>query len=232
MNDPLRSKHVTQETLCTTLGDKKVHLLTVTEKGTPDEIKLRKGIVLTARIHPGESNTSFVMKGIINFLTDLECPEAILLRRNFVFKLIPMINPDGVALGNYRCSIIGRDLNRMWKNPDSTLFPEIAYIKKLVAEFHQQNPIVLYTDLHGHSRARRAFTYGNNYLHNPESTRVFPYILSKIAPDYFNYKKCKFKVEKSKQGTSRITLWRMIKTPAVYTLETSLCGGAIDGEMP
>jgi hypothetical protein len=24
----------------------------------------------------------------------------------------------------------------------------------------------------------------------------------------------------------------MIKTPAVYTLETSLCGAAIDGDMP
>lgn len=27
-------------------------------------------------------------------------------------------------------------------------------------------------------------------------------------------------------------MWRMLKTPAVYTLETSLCGGAVDGEMP
>lgn len=91
---------------------------------------------------------------------------------------------------------------------------------------------MLYTDLHGHSRARKVFTYGNNYLHNPEATRLFPYILSKLAPEFFNYKKCKFKMERAKQGTSRITIWKAIKTPAVYTLEASLCGAAIDSEMP
>jgi cytosolic carboxypeptidase protein 2/3 len=75
------------------------------------------------------------MKGIIDFVTSIDSPEAILLRKNFVFKLIPMINPDGVVWGNYRCSISGMDLNRKWKNPDGVLFPEITSIKKLVAEF-------------------------------------------------------------------------------------------------
>lgn len=138
--------------ICTTLGGNSIEVLTITEKGTPEEIKKRKGIVLTARIHPGESNTSFVMKGIIEFVTG-HTPEAFLLRKNFVFKLIPMINPDGVVWGNYRCSLSGMDLNRHWKNPDSVLFQEISSIKKLVFDFHQLNPIVLYTDLHGHSRA-------------------------------------------------------------------------------
>ena len=183
--------------VCTTLGGNWVEVLTITEKGSPEEIKKRKGVVITARIHPGESNTSFVMKGIIDFVTSIDSPEAILLRKNFVFKLIPMINPDGVVWGNYRCSLSGMDLNRRWKNPDALLFAEVTSIKKLVSDFHQQNQIILYTDLHGHSRARKAFTYGNNYMHNPESTRIFPYILSKLAPDYFNFEKCKFKVEKS-----------------------------------
>jgi hypothetical protein len=35
----------------------------------------RAGIVLTARVHPGESNASIVMKGIIEFLTS-EDPKA------------------------------------------------------------------------------------------------------------------------------------------------------------
>ena len=57
-------------------------------------------------MHPGESNSSWMMKGIIDFLVSNE-PEAIILRDNFVFKIIPMLNPDGVINGNYRCSLVG-----------------------------------------------------------------------------------------------------------------------------
>lgn len=28
-----------------------------------------------------------------------------------------MMNPDGVILGNYRCSLAGFDLNRVWEAP-------------------------------------------------------------------------------------------------------------------
>jgi hypothetical protein len=66
--------------------------------------------------------------------------------------------------------------------------------------------------------------YGNNYLHNPEYTRLFPYILSKIEPELFNYSKCTFSAAKAREGTSRMAFWRILRIPAVYTLETSLCG--------
>ena len=29
-------------------------------------------------------------------------------------KVVPMLNPDGVINGNYRCSLAGVDLNRVW----------------------------------------------------------------------------------------------------------------------
>jgi len=34
----------------------------------PEEIAVRKAIILTARVHPGESNASWMMHGIIEFL--------------------------------------------------------------------------------------------------------------------------------------------------------------------
>ncbi len=55
--------------------------------------------------------------GVMEFLSDPKDPEAKLLRDNFVFKLVPMLNPDGVINGNYRCSLAGCDLNRRWKRP-------------------------------------------------------------------------------------------------------------------
>jgi murein tripeptide amidase MpaA len=58
-----------------------------------------------------------MMWGVIEFLTDTDNQEAKLLREKFIFKIIPMLNPDGVINGNYRCSLAGCDLNRRWKNP-------------------------------------------------------------------------------------------------------------------
>jgi len=37
------------------------------------------------------------------------------LKEHFLIKVIPMINVDGVARGNYRFSATGADLNRKWK---------------------------------------------------------------------------------------------------------------------
>lgn len=34
------------------------------------------------------------------------------LRNQYVFKIVPMLNPDGVIVGNYRCNLGGLDLNR------------------------------------------------------------------------------------------------------------------------
>lgn len=49
-----------------------------------------------------------------------------------------MLNPDGVIVGNYRCSLAGLDLNRVWQEPDARIQPVItAYksmIKSLMAE--------------------------------------------------------------------------------------------------
>jgi len=48
-------------------------------------------VILTARVHPGESNASWVMKGIIDYLLSDE-PAARLLRDRFIFKVINTFN--------------------------------------------------------------------------------------------------------------------------------------------
>lgn len=42
--------------------------------------------------------------GLIDFLVSSH-PVALALRENIVFKVLPMLNPDGVFLGNYRYTL-------------------------------------------------------------------------------------------------------------------------------
>lgn len=51
------------------------------------------------------------MKGVLDYLTS-DCPRATALREKAVFKIVPMLNPDGVIVGNQRCSLAASDLNR------------------------------------------------------------------------------------------------------------------------
>lgn len=47
-----------------------------------------------------------------------------------MIKVVPMLNIDGVVMGNYRSSFSGNDLNRRFNNPDQRLHPVIFYLKQ------------------------------------------------------------------------------------------------------
>ena len=77
------------------------------------------------------------MKGVINFLVG-DSPEAIILRDHFVFKIVPMLNPDGVINGNYWCGLCGGDLNRRYKTPSKIIHPTVWALKWLCWEFKEE----------------------------------------------------------------------------------------------
>jgi len=94
-------------------------MLVITDyNATEDQIAGRKGIILTARVHPGETTASFIMEGIIDFLVSADS-KARKLRELFVFKIIPMLNADGVIVGNTRTSVNGLDFNREWQQANA-----------------------------------------------------------------------------------------------------------------
>ena len=51
-----------------------------------------------------------------------------MLRRYVVFKIVPMLNPDGFAIGNYPTDLSGRDFIRDYRATDR----EVYHFKKLV----------------------------------------------------------------------------------------------------
>lgn len=88
--------------LCKTAGKRICPILTVTNYNNGmDYIDKLPVIILTARVHPGETPGSWIMQGILDYITsNRQIPNE--LRNNFVFKIVPMLNPDGVAYGNTR----------------------------------------------------------------------------------------------------------------------------------
>jgi len=62
--------------------------------------------------------------------------------------------------------------------------------------------------------------YGNNINDDPSSTRMFPYIMSKLT-DFFSFSSSKFSMTKSKETTARISLYRELQIPCIYTMEAS-----------
>ena len=88
---------VRQEIMAWSIGGQPIPLLTVS---SPSQDKKRKWIVITARVHAGETVGSHKMEGVIRFLTS-DAREAVYLRRKYEFKLVPILNPDGVQVGNF-----------------------------------------------------------------------------------------------------------------------------------
>jgi len=216
---PNSSRCLHKEILCYTILGNPCYLLTIT---SPSKGKDKKGVVFTGRVHPGETVSSWMIKGVIEFLLE-DSLEARLLRESFVFKIVPMLNPDGVINGNYRCSLAGCDLNRKYKNASKILTPTIYYLKKMVHEFSKAYPIVLYCDFHGHSKKKDVFLYGNTDGCNEAQYRIYPYIMSKVSP-YIDFSKCNFGVQKSKLSTARIVIWKELNIYSVYTIEASFFG--------
>ena len=186
-------------------------------------------MIVCARVHPGESNASFVMQGFLKFITGMSV-EAIELRKKTVFKVVPMTNPDGVIAGNYRTSLSGNDLNRTFIAPNPRLHPTVCAIKKLVrdilAHAKEPEPIAAFIDIHGHSRKKSVFMYGPHYpLHNEKylKSRVLPKLLDEKT-QMFRFYSCKFRIEKSKLRAARVVLFKEFGIMNCFTLEASFHG--------
>ncbi|XP_037993643.1 cytosolic carboxypeptidase 2 isoform X1 [Motacilla alba alba] len=265
--DPARSRYCTVRPLCRSLAGNTVPLLTVTGPGGAAG---KRVVVASARVHPGESGGSWAMRGFLDFLLSGH-EDARLLRRLFVFKVVPMLNPDGVVVGNSRCSLAGRDPNRAYGKELPGSFPGVWHLRAMVQRVLAEREVLLYCDFHGHSRKNNVFMYGCDAGGDGAGTRlrqrVFPLMLSKNAPDkvgrgclratcwggsgnaanallpklslwgrdpsdpgglQFSFSSCKYRVQKSKEGTGRVSMWRLGVSHS-YTLEVAFSGSTLGG---
>ncbi|CAM9859582.1 unnamed protein product [Bubo scandiacus] len=138
--DPVKSKFCKIHFLCRSLAGNIVYVLTITSPPRSGKGTKKAAVILTARVHPGETNSSWVMKGFLDYILG-DSDKAQLLRDNFVFKVAPMLNPDGVIVGNHRCSLTGQDLNRKYGSNMKKFYPSIGYTRNMIKRFLCRKPV-------------------------------------------------------------------------------------------
>lgn len=224
---------VKRQTLCKTIMGNDCDLLTITDFVNENKKMDKPYVLLTGRVHPGESNSSFIMEGLIDFLVSSH-PKAIFLRQNIIFKIVPMLNPDGVILGSQRCNLAGLDLNRQWSenkvSPKTS--PTIYWTKTLWNYIIDEkeglgSKVLLYCDFHGHSRKKNIFLYGceldKSEIVGDITEKTFPTQMNNHL-NYFDIDSCKYVIEEYKKSTARVVGYQELKTYYSYTLECSFAG--------
>lgn len=140
-------------------------VITNTEISTRD----KRIIYIIARQHAAETASSHMLEGMINFLISDDV-NACGLRNNFVWYIVPMVNPDGVYEGNSRATSTGFDPNRNW-HPDNHNSVEIDIVRSHIQSIyvHPGPGVNFFIDWHSQMNDVRWF----NFLYSPTGNTFF-----------------------------------------------------------
>ena len=136
---------------------------------------------------------------------------------HYVFRIVPMINIDGVVHGNSRADLSGHDSNRKWADPSRLYQPIIFNIKKMI----EKDSIEMVLDLHSHSRKLGTFFYCNSSLSQSSQIKIFPMMVCK-NDSRFDFRSNRFKG--GSNLTARKVFFDLLNIPYIYTIESSLYG--------
>jgi hypothetical protein len=115
-----------------------IYAITVTDPATDNNDK--KSVWITGTQHAYEMAAGPVCEGIVETLLEgSDSARAVL--KNYVYNLVPIVNPDGVMHGGYRYNMHDIDLNRNWDEEapndwDSEVSePEVACVKWAIEDW-------------------------------------------------------------------------------------------------
>jgi murein tripeptide amidase MpaA len=112
-------------TLCKSMCGLDLQLLTVEHKMSrlASHQRQKRFIIINTRTHSGEASASWVLDGLLMELGGSVEVLEWLLAENICLKIVPMLNPDGVFIGNYRTGIVGDDFNRKFHSGRKEFYP-------------------------------------------------------------------------------------------------------------
>jgi hypothetical protein len=133
-----------EEVIGKTVGGRNLLLWTITD----DSANAKKTAWLMFRQHSWETGSSWTGEGAVRaLLADDEASRR--LRHEFIWKILPLCDPDGVARGGVRFNAHGYDLNRNWDIIDPVGMPEITAQRNAVKRWLESGHTVdLFLSLH------------------------------------------------------------------------------------
>lgn len=150
--------HVRQSVIGKSVQGRPLHRLDITESERPDYV------FIIARQHPPEVSGAIGMMHFVDTIAgDSELSRA--FRRRYNTVVVPMVNPDGVAHGNWRCNANGVDLNRDWSHFTQ---PETRAVRKelLACRGGDEQRLCLFIDFHS--------TFDDVFYTTPRKASLFP----------------------------------------------------------
>ena len=148
INDLATQDHVRTELLGRSVLGRPLHVARTADR--PEVI------FLIGRQHPPEVSGALAMRSFVDTVLG-DSPLAREFRARYTVIVIPLINPDGVALGHWRHNVNGIDLNRDWgpfTQPETqgaerliNALEDTGIRPALMLDFHSTRASLFYTQL-------------------------------------------------------------------------------------
>lgn len=150
----------------------------------------KKCVLITCRTCPGETAASFALEGLMRRILsqDDEISRAVL--ENFVFLIIPAVNPDGVVRGNMSNDSRGRNLSRVFDRASKENYPGPQKIRDIAKKLKDDGILMMTLDL----RANYLFDSVtlNSTFHN-NSEKDIPISMFSLLLDMYSKKEVTIK---------------------------------------
>jgi len=208
----------------------------------PFIFRKKKYILITCRGRPAETPSSFLLEGLLNaLLNKSDCVSRALLE-DFVFVIVPMLNPDGVWKGHYRTDTKGNDLDKVFplaidENNSPNNFHNYPSVSALVSVVKSLSDgrLVMYLDLHTGSSKEAGFLIGNHQddIMGQTDARLFAALLD-VYSKVFDIKGCAYTkvntTDKRKAGDGKTEIGKLTGVVHCYKLCTGYYKGTKDPE--
>ncbi|MGB7328278.1 MAG: M14 family metallopeptidase [Rubripirellula sp.] len=158
-----KQSHVSRSVIGKSVQGRPLHRLDITESTRPDYV------FIIARQHPPEVSGAIGMMHFVDTIAG-ESELGKQFRDRYSAVVVPMVNPDGVAQGHWRCNANGVDLNRDWSHfsqPETrAVMDQLIKCRAVDDNDRDEQRLCLFIDFHS--------TFDDVFYTTPRKSNLFP----------------------------------------------------------